>query len=173
MKLEIGPGKRRLGEDWVGVDVKDGPAVDVLCVWGEEQLPFPDNSCSVIYASHVIEHVWWYNVPFALSEAHRCLVPGGKIEIWTVDFARIVEGYLAGYCGDSWRKFNPSGDYMTWVNGRIFTYGPEPHNIHKSCFDKEYLSNLLFNANFKSAYELKTPRGEDHGAINLGVGGEK
>ena len=49
MKLEIGPGERKLGPDWTCVgDFSRPGVVDYICNWGEDKLPFEDGS---LYAS--------------------------------------------------------------------------------------------------------------------------
>jgi hypothetical protein len=59
---------------------------------------------------------------------------------------------------------------MLWVNGRVFTYGPEDNNLHYACFDYEHLSNCLSQVGFIEIDRLaKRTRGVSHGPIDLGV----
>jgi ubiquinone/menaquinone biosynthesis C-methylase UbiE len=172
--LEIGPGSQKLGPEWTTMNVVKTPATDVVGTWGQaSRLPFPDNSFDVIYASHVLEHVWWYRVPTALSAALCALKPGGGLELWVPNFEYIVECYRDRRCGDDWRRFNQEGDFMKWVAGRIFTYGPEQTNIHRAIFDPPYLRQCLAEAGFTAIQALDRPRGVSHGAINLGMKGVK
>jgi len=168
-KLEIGPGDRRIGPGWVTVGALASEHVDHQCRWGEERLPFPDASFDLAYASHVLEHVAWHQTVDALAEVRRVLVPGGRFEVWVPDFERIVAAYLQRRCVDSWRRFNPDGDFMLSVNGRLFTYGPEWENYHRTCFDRRFLGQQLERAGFVDIQPLHTPRGTDHGIINLGM----
>lgn len=172
-RLEIGPGENPLGAGWETVDVVPRSGVEVFAKWGTEPLPFADDQFDLVYASHVLEHVPWYLTGDALREAFRVLTPGGQLEVWVPDFSVIVEAYLEQRCVDSWRKYNPDGDYMLSVNGRIFTYGPGPENYHLAVFDESYLSACLCAAGFCEVTRLDAPRGYDHGVINLGVGGTK
>jgi SAM-dependent methyltransferase len=171
-KMEIGPGRNRIGADWVGFGPRPSPTVDVVGIWGEESLPFADDSFSLIYASHVIEHIWWYNTHFALSEAYRCLMPKGILELWTVDFDRVIEAYISNVCGDRYRKYNPDNDPMVWLNGKLFAYGTPPEMAHHACFSWGYLEQCLLKAGFSDVYALDKPRGTDHES-NLGMGAVK
>lgn len=156
-RLEIGGGPHPL------------PGFDaVTCEWGSEPLPCASGSADLIYASHVLEHVRWHEVPYALGEAYRVLAHGGALEVWVPDLAYLAACYLAGVCGDDWRRMNAAGDPWAWLNGRLFGYGPAD-NLHKSAFDSPSLNRLLLAAGFAEVYRLTTPRGYDHGRIGLGM----
>ncbi len=59
---------------------------------------------------------------------------------------------------------------MLWVNGRVFTYGPEEANFHRACFDYEHLSCCLSQAGFVDIRRLGgRRRGESHGPMELGI----
>jgi len=168
MKLEIGPGKTKIGIDWKTFGMENADIIGNL----EDKLPFPNNSFDLVYMSHVLEHVRWWKTVAVLKEVYRILSPDGVIEIWVPDFEYIVKCYLNKRCGDEWRKYNSDNDFMTWINGRIFTYG-EKWNWHRCIFDYDSLNKNLRAAGFKNIFRLTKPRGYDHGVINLGVGGMK
>jgi predicted SAM-dependent methyltransferase len=171
-QLEIGPGDKKLGDDWLTVSCVPGPSVDVVAQWGEESLPFQDNQFELVYASHVLEHVWWHKTHDALREVFRILRRGGIFEVWVPDFAIIVNAYRTRTCGD-WLRFNPEGDFMKYVNGRIFTYGPGEVNTHRAVFDAEYLRRCLERAGFGDIEKITQPRQPGHRDINLGLKGRK
>jgi predicted SAM-dependent methyltransferase len=168
MKLEIGPGKERIGSDWITVGPFDLPHVDVIESWGEKPLSFEDNSVDVIHASHVLEHVIWHKTVEALEEAHRILKTGGKLEIHVPNFEYIAKCFVERKCGDEWRAHNKDGDFMTWVNGRLFTTG-EPGNLHMAVFTEESLTSQLKQAGFSSVERGAPIRSNNHGKINLAV----
>lgn len=178
MKVEIGPGDGKIDSDWVTVDVVKKPHIDHVAQWGADPLPFENNSVSLVYASHVLEHIPWYRTIDALTEAHRIICLGGRIEIWVPDFDYLVKCYHNETCGDDWRKFNDHSDPMLWLNGRLFTYGGpgglgDP-NWHRAVFNEEYLCACLKRAGFGLVERINgKPRGHDHGPINLGVTGCK
>jgi predicted SAM-dependent methyltransferase len=169
LQVEIGPGDHPL-DGFVPVDViaRSGGR---RCRWGLDRLPFDDESVDLIYASHVLEHVEWTCTDFALGEAWRALKPGGSIEIWVPDFDYIVQCYRAQKMGDDWRRENWQGDFMRWVNGRLFAYG-DAWNHHRCMFDFDYLDKCLRTAGFAKVDRIdhiEKPRGYDHGPIGLGA----
>ena len=181
--LEIGPGqhpaaKEGDGYSWLTVDhpcnFRDG-ANGYFAEWGSEMLPLRDDGLDLVYASHVLEHVPWNRTGQALAEAFRVLKPGGTIEIWVPNFAYLMQCYSEQRCGDDWRRDNPNNDPMTWLNGRLFTYGPEP-NFHKACFDYVFLEQHVRAAGFRATFRtdlIAHERGHRHGPISLGIKGYK
>ena len=174
--LEIGPGKRKLGSDWVTMDCIMRPGiVDIVHDLRELPLPFNDSDFGMVYLSHVLEHVEWTRTHEVLSELHCILSPGGVIEIWVPDLKKLVSAYLDHTLirNDGWWKFNDDHDPVRWFNGRMFTYGPGEENFHRAAFDAEYLTRCLMHAGFQDISLLNRPRGADHGWINLGMRGVK
>ncbi|MFQ5730914.1 MAG: glycosyltransferase, partial [Planctomycetaceae bacterium] len=168
-RLEIGPGQKPL-PGFETLDVNG--AATYTARWGHDRLTgiIPPGSYDEVYASHVLEHVLWNRTDAALRDVFEVLTPGGRFEVWVPDFEYIVRCYQERMCGDGWRRDNPAGDPMLWVNGRIFTYGPGPENLHHACFDYEHLSVCLSRAGFVAIERIeKRTRGTSHGAIDLGV----
>lgn len=169
--LEIGPGTHPVDKSWDTLDIVGRPTIkhDVRVL----PLPLADGSYDLVYMSHILEHVPWFQTVDVLREVCRILKPRGSIEVWVPDFAKIVVAYTAKKCGDTWYKFNPDKDFMTWINGRLFTYGPGEENWHRAAFDETFLRSCIEDAGFRLTTVLKKPRGYDHGMINLGVAGYK
>lgn len=57
-------------------------------------LPFPDSSASVIYASHVLEHLYFQEGRKLMLEAFRVLASGGALRVVVPDLKAIVDEYL-------------------------------------------------------------------------------
>lgn len=172
LKIEIGPGKSKIDSSWITVGPYPDKHIDIVARWGEDILPFEDNSVDLVYASHVLEHIWWYKTVSALKDVYRILKSSGRVEIHVPNFAVISEAYKNKKCGDNWFKYNPKKNYMCWVNGRLFTYGG-PGNTHRAAFDRNYMEECLIDAGFDEV-EYKAPiRGSDHGNINLPMTGIK
>lgn len=172
MNVEIGPGAQKIEASWITVGPYPSESVDNVARWGDEPLPFLDNSVDLVYASHVLEHIIWYKTVDALKEVYRILKPNGKFEVHVPDFAIIVNAYLNKKCGDNWRACNKDADFMLWVNGRIFTYGG-PGNNHRAVFDRDYLNKCLRFAGFTKILDKAPIRGNNHGIINLSATGIK
>jgi len=186
--LEIGPGtKDGKSINFEGAITLDPgcPKADFNSDWGQEPLPFKSDSFDLVFASHVLEHIPWYRTNYALSEVFRVLRKGGEVEIYVPDFSYIVACYKHKMCGDHWRVFNEDADFMTWVNGRLFTYGPDAKELisekrpilgthHKAAFDSPYLVKKLAEVGFSSVKALSTRRnGKAHSVVEAGALGVK
>lgn len=177
--LEIGPGTvDRKSKALPGADTLDRlPGGTYQANWGYEPLPIADASYDVIYASHVLEHIAWYRSDAAIAEVARILSLNGFFHVHVPNFQYIMECYLTGKLGDSWRVFNPDNDLTTWLNGRIFSYdedavellGPDrpiPQTIHKAVFTPASLEQLL-TKHFKSVTRSVRLYGQSHGPIEM------
>ena len=56
-------------------------------------LPFPGNSVSAVFSSHVFEHLFSDEVGRLIAEIHRVLAPGGVCRVVVPDLDKIVAGY--------------------------------------------------------------------------------
>lgn len=56
VRLDIGCGANKQ-EGFVGMDRQALPGVDIVHDWNEYPWPLPDESCILVLASHVVEHV--------------------------------------------------------------------------------------------------------------------
>ena len=171
MKLEIGPGPKKISSEWITVGDFERPnVVDHVCLWGKDPLPFNDSTFNYIYSSHCLEHVPWYQVDFAISECFRVMKPNGIIEIHVPNLEYLIECYNEKKLGDTWKKHNNREHYVSWFASRMISYGPTSSNHHKSCFDYEYLSYLLSKHGFKYIKSHNKGAAKSyHGNINMGV----
>lgn len=175
-QLEIGPGSYPLA-GFIAVDVVPRPGV--ACLADARALPFAAGSFELIYTSHVIEHVAWFDTHVMLGECRRVLRRGGAIEVWTVDALKIAQELVNLEAGgpspirrDGWRRFNPEGDPYKWIAGRTYAYGSSAGdpNWHKALFTARSLAAALVRAGFRRVRRLVKPRGYDHRWINMGMG---
>lgn len=171
IKVEIGPGDKKIGSDWITIGDFERPGiVDHVCNWGKDKIPLASDSVDFIYTSHALEHVPWFQSDFALSECYRVLKIGGLIEIHVPNFEYIVQCYIERKIGDHWIKYNNREHHTTWAASRIFTHGPTFSNYHKSCWDREYLDYCLVKNNFKNITLCDGGKAKEyHGIINLGM----
>ncbi len=103
-KLNLGAAKdiRSFTDGWLNADIARAPGIDVSFdanqIW-----PFPDGFFEMIYASHILEHLW--NLNLVMKEANRVLKPGGVFEI------KVPYGPRGTFCNDDpnhVREFAPS-----------------------------------------------------------------
>jgi predicted SAM-dependent methyltransferase len=169
--LEIGPSQQRLGEEWITLDCRrHDRLVDYVGMWGEEQLPFADNSFELVYASHVLEHIPWYHTVWALSEARRILLPEGALEVHVPDLSVLIQAVQEQQCFDDHfeRALNQDRYWMHWVAERLFHMGPDPQ-WHRACFNAAHLERCLQQAGFRQVQRIDYERGPSHGIVNLGM----
>lgn len=57
-------------------------------------LPFGDNSLSAVYASHLLEHLYFEEAKRLLLECFRVLSPGGVLRMVVPDLGALVQEYL-------------------------------------------------------------------------------
>jgi SAM-dependent methyltransferase len=182
-KLEIGPGPRPV-PGFETLNVVTGPGVTY--VGDASRLAFPDGTFSVVYASHIIEHIPWYQVEGALVEWARVLATGGRLEVWTPNGFKIAKAFVEAeetgsteFHQDGWWRFNNDKDPCRWMSGRMFSYGDgsggNHPNWHRSLFSPRYLMHLFESVGLVDVHEMDRSRvrGNDHGWINLGVRGTK
>jgi SAM-dependent methyltransferase len=183
--LEIGPGSVRIvGFETLNIIWNKG--VDYI-LNASARLPFDENTFEIVHASHVLEHIPWYQVEDTLKEWIRIIKPGGHLEVCVPDGLKIckilVDYELYGKDNtqkDGWYRYNPDKDPYKWVSGRLFTYGdgtgnPKSPNWHRSLFTERCLRLLFEKVGLTDIRRLKHEevRGYDHGWINLGMIGTK
>jgi predicted SAM-dependent methyltransferase len=133
MKLHLGCGKRHI-PGFVHIDAIDYPHVDHVAAI--DNLSFlPDNSATLIYNCHVLEHFKRRDVVRVLTEWKRVLKPGGVLRISVPDFAGICLVY------ERHRD-------LQLVIGALFGRQDYLYNIHYNVFDFPSLSAVLGEAGF-------------------------
>jgi len=176
-KLEIGPTPgNKIGPEWDTMDIMPQYNPTYVHDVKKPMTMIPDNTYDVVYASHIIEHIPWYNVQNVLNEFYRITKPNGNLEIWVPDFEKIVQVYISKEFPDNWRMMNPENNPMKWVLGRLFAHdrdGTNDWNFHRAAFDYDTLHSMLSIAKYQNIQKLQKTRTVDHGWVNLGVTGKK
>jgi predicted SAM-dependent methyltransferase len=180
--LEIGPNKVKL-PGFETLDAVKGPLVDHV---GDcRRTPFPEASFDLVYSSHVIEHVHWYEVEPTIAEWARILKPGGSLEVHTVDAYRLMKALCTleetgEWIGPDpvWRSNMTRSDPYLFASGRMLNW-PKDGNIlqlHRALITPKYLAQCFTKAGLTDLAPLtrEDARGTRHSAfINLGLKGTK
>jgi len=98
----------------------------------------------------------WLQAPVALKEWCRVLKPGGKLRLSTPNFDYIIKSYLDD-TDTNWKKELNTPNWTfpepchknksAWLNFKLFSTDI-PFNLHKACFDRKWMTELLTEAGF-------------------------
>ncbi len=96
-RLNVGCGQRFLG-NWINLDfVANEPCVQEHDL--RKPLPFESNHFSVVYHSHVLEHLDRGDACRLLQECHRVMRPGGVLRVVVPDLEHKARLYLEKLAG--------------------------------------------------------------------------
>ena len=155
IRLHIGGKVRR--EGWTVLNIAPGDHVDIVgnC---NDLSALADESCSEIYASHVLEHLAYDGeVQRALKGFHRILVPNGRLRVSVPDMEVLCRLFLLP-------NMNFQHRYM--IMRRLFGGRTDPHDIHYTGMFYEYLGAMMHEAGFRNI-ERVTEFGEFKDASSL------
>jgi len=94
---------------------------------------------SELYASHVLEHLGFREVPRALAEWHRVLEPGGRVSIQRAG---------PGEAGADLAHPRLEDHIRDWIIAVMFGGQTDEHDFHKIGFTFETLGRYLRQAGF-------------------------
>ena len=152
MKLHLGCGPRFI-PGFVHIDAQSAPHVDI--VGPVERLSFPDESVSLIYASHVLEHFGRYEYRTVLKEWFRVLSPGGILRLAVPDFAACAAIY--------YERGLENG--ISGLVGLIVGGQRDGNDFHKMVFDEDFLRKELLAVGFREVRRWDW-RNTEHSAID-------
>ena len=93
IKLNLGCGSRNFGEDWDHIDGEYYRHIKSKDIFN---LPYEDESVSLIYSSHVIEYFDRDEIKTLLTEWKRVLKQGGHLRLAVPDFTNMCALYSNG-----------------------------------------------------------------------------
>jgi len=136
MKLHLGCGKRDFGEEWTHVDMADFKHI----VWKDvTKLPYKDNSCDIVYASHLLEYFDRDQVLEVLKEWMRVLKPDGVLRLAVPDFEQLTNLYKSGYS-------------LEKILGPLYGKWGDPAVYHRTTYDFTSLSRVLHEVGFHNVH---------------------
>jgi predicted SAM-dependent methyltransferase len=137
--IKLNVGGWHASEGWTILDVNPGPHVDR--VGDVRDLSFlASQSCSEVYASHVLEHLGYQQeIPAVLLEFHRILKPGGRLRISVPDLETLCELFLEP-------QLKPGDKFE--VMRMIYGGQMDPHDQHLTGMSFQILGDFLHHAGF-------------------------
>jgi predicted SAM-dependent methyltransferase len=130
-------------EGWLNVDANILTSRPDLWINLLHGMPFRDNSVSVFYSHHVLEHLPEGRLPGFLAELFRCLEPGGGIRLGVPHAGNAYRMYAAGR--DDWFEDFPHPRKS--LGGRCANF-LLCANEHFALLDFSFLNELLTDAGF-------------------------
>ena len=134
VRLHIGCGDRLL-TGFVNIDIVSDAELQLDVRKG---LPFPDESCDLIFSEHFIEHLSQAEGTRLMREMRRVLKPGGTVRLATPDLAGMAEDYQQKHIHDDWLRFGYS---WTRTGAERFNLGMREWG-HKWVYDEEELQRV-------------------------------
>ena len=133
------------------------------------KIPLENDAAEVVYASHMLEHLYPRQARLFLKEAFRVLKPGGVIRIVVPDLSIFVKSYLES--GNSTKfigELNLVEPERVSLKEKIIFFFTGPR-LHKCMYDSSSLSEFLVANRFEKPVIL--PPGSttipDPGELNL------
>jgi predicted SAM-dependent methyltransferase len=143
LRLHVGCGRVRF-EGWVNID-KDGAHADLRRDL-RKGLPYRENSVTLIYSEHFIEHLACAEGLAVLREFCRVLQPGGIVRMATPDLDYIVAKYMS----DDWRQQYWLVNLRTEIQTRAEMLNICFHDWgHQYLYNAEELERRLREAGFR------------------------
>lgn len=158
-KIAVGCGTRFYGEDWYHLDIVPHQNVDLIGY--AHNIPLPNESVDLVYASHVLEYYDWQAAEYlVLPEWKRILKPGGTLRIAVPDFDKLVRYYYG-------LDFRPEESFLKDIIGPLFgkMSGEEGVIYHKSTYDFDTLYERLEKCGFKEIGQWHWP-GTEHAHVD-------
>lgn len=150
MKLHIGCGKKYL-EGWVNLDIISENKVDIIDD-ASELNKIENNSCDIIYASHILEHFGRHEFSHILKVWYSKLKKGGILRLAVPDFEAVVNHY------------KDNGDIESLI-GLVSGGQKNSYDYHYMIFDRKLLTETLLKCNFKEIRDWDW-RDTDHSNVD-------
>ena len=121
LKIDIGCGPNKKGEDWIGVDQYPFPNVDHVVNIAKDRLPFDDDTVEEVNASHFVEHLTATERCHLFNELHRVMKKGAKMAMVVPHW-----GSSRAY-GDPTHQWPPIGEMWFYYLSREWRSTQAPH----------------------------------------------
>jgi predicted SAM-dependent methyltransferase len=146
IKLELGAGARTM-EGWTSVDMNGNRALNLDLT---APLPFPDNSVSMIYSSHLLEHFRITELFNLICECKRILKPDGIFTACVPNARIYIEAYHCpeNFNPDLFCRYKPGYNFNSKIDYVNYMAYMDGH--HKYMFDEENIIVILKKAGLRN-----------------------
>jgi predicted SAM-dependent methyltransferase len=147
LRLHIGCGPK-VKEGWINVDLSPHAEITLDL---REPFPFSENSCSIIYTEHFLEHLDYpLHAKSFLRECYRVLEPGGVISVGVPDTEWPIAEYAGTRCEDYFRIAKERW-HAKWCQTQMeqINYHFRQDGDHRFAYDFVTLAQALSNAEFQ------------------------
>jgi predicted SAM-dependent methyltransferase len=144
IKLELGSGHKIGMNGWTTVDIFGADISRDL----RNGIPLKNNSVTMLYTSHMFEHIPFKSLVIFLEECFRVLKVGGILSVCVPNSRLYIQAYIDGReFKDSNFSYKPAvvstGSFLDQVNYIAYMDG-----LHSYMFDEENLLNTIKLAGF-------------------------
>jgi hypothetical protein len=94
IKLNLGASPIWSKDSWHTLDHKLTESTETAIAGDASNIKLPDESCDVVFCSHVFEHIPHTRLPMVLAEINRVLRPNGILRILTPDLEKVAKAYV-------------------------------------------------------------------------------
>jgi hypothetical protein len=94
IKLNLGASPIWSNDSWHTLDHKLTESTETAIAGDASNIKLPDESCDVVFCSHVFEHIPHTRLPMVLAEINRVLRPDGILRILTPDLEKVAKAYV-------------------------------------------------------------------------------
>jgi len=120
--LDLGCGLNK-HDGCIGLDKKQVPGVDIVADI-TEGIPFPDNHFEKIICSNILEHFYYEEFEFVMSEIYRVSKPNGLIFIAVPHFSgnlirMTLDHKLDKFYSRTFRRYDPEDRLNYYVDSKI------------------------------------------------------
>lgn len=140
IKIEVGAGKCKGVNGWLTMDIHK--ECD-LCWDLRRGMPFPDQSISMIYSSHFLEHLTYREGQGFLDECMRVMKPGAIFSICLPNARMFIEAYMNedSLDPDEFLGYDKAYNHTTRIDFVNYIAYMDGH--HKYMFDEENICHIL------------------------------
>jgi predicted SAM-dependent methyltransferase len=141
---------------WINLDLIAAEGVDVI---GDIRsgLPFESESIECIVAVHVLQDLPYQDIPVALGELNRVLVPDGWLRLGLPDLDKAIQAYMAGNHAYFHVPDTDAKEIGTKLVTQLVWYGSVRTPFTFDCI-AEFLSRENFRRVYRCAFqETRSP----------------